>query len=163
MKKLAYLFLTLMLMNQIHAAVIFSDKKLYGIKDEEGNVILKAQYSKIEQLQYTPVKTVLIPMQSTKEVKPVMLDSYKVQKNNLYGVVDSTGKTICEVKYDDIKVNEYGEIITVSGKEETLLNPVKNTMKKTSKTVESIVGLPVTIVAGALMPIEVISKIGKKK
>ena len=163
MKKTAYLFLTLMLIVQVQAATIFSSNKLYGLKDNSGNVILKAQYQKIEQLEYTPIKTVLIPMQSTKEVKAVKLDSYKIQKDGLYGVADGDGKIICETKYDNIKVNEYGEILTVKGNSETLLNPVKNKVKKTTKTVESIVGLPVTIVAGVLMPVEVISKMGSKK
>lgn len=162
MKKLAVLFSILLLTSQIQAVTIFSSNKLYGLKDGE-NIITKAQYQKIEQLEYTPIKTILIPMQSTKEVKTVKLDSYKVMKNGLYGVIDINGKTICDCKYDNIKVNEYGEIITVKGDEETLINPLKNSMKKTTKTVESIVGLPVTIVAGALMPIEVISKIGKNK
>ena len=163
MKKLSYLLLSLLLMNQIQAATIFSANNLFGLKDDEGNIIVKAQYQSIVQLQYTPVKTILIPMQSTKENKPVMLKSYKVQKDGLYGVINDEGKTICAAKYDDIKVNEYGEISTVKGNSETLLNPVKNRVKKTTKTVESIVGLPVTIVAGALMPVEVISKIGSKK
>ncbi len=162
MKNLIYLFLSLLFMAQLQAETIFSSGNLYGLKDDEGNVIVKAQYQKMEQLEYTPVKTILIPMQSTKEVKAVKLDSYKVQKDNLFGVIDNEGKTICACKYDDVKVNEYGEIITVKEGKETLLNPVKNKMKKAKKTAESIVGLPVTIVAGALMPIEVISKIGKK-
>lgn len=162
MKKTAYLFLIFLFMNQIHAATIFSNDNLYGLKDDSGNIVAKAQYQSVKQLEYTPIKTILIPMQSTKEVKNVKLNSFKVQKNGLYGVIDETGKTICACRYDNIKVNEYGEIITVKGDEEALLNPVKNSMKKTTKTVESIVGLPVTIVAGALMPIEVISKIGKK-
>ena len=160
MKKLSFLFLIL-LISQIQAATIFSSNKLYGLKDG-GNIVVKAQYQKIEQLEYKPIKTILIPMQSTKEVKSIKLNSYKVMKNGLYGVVDENGKTICDCKYDEIKVNEYGEIITVKGNEETLINPLKNSMKKTTKTVESIVGLPVTIVAGALMPVEVISKIGRK-
>ena len=163
MKKIAYLFAALMFMNQLYAAVIFSSNNLYGLKDDEGKVIVKPQYQKIEQLEYTPIKTVLIPMNSTREVKPVKLESYKIKKDNLYGVIDEQGKSICPAKYDDIKVNEYGEIITVKGNDETLLNPVKNKVKKTTKTVESIIGLPVTIVAGALMPIEVITKIGTKK
>ena len=162
MKNLIYLFLSLLFMAQLQAETIFSSGNLYGLTDDEGNVIVKAQYQKMEQLEYTPVKTILIPMQSTKEVKAVKLDSYKVQKDNLFGVIDNEGKTICACKYDDVKVNEYGEIITVKEGKETLLNPVKNKMKKAKKTAESIVGLPVTIVAGALMPIEVISKIGKK-
>ncbi len=162
MKNLIYLFLAFLFMAQIQAETIFSSGSLYGLKDDEGHIIVKAEYQKMEQLEYTPVKTILIPMQSTKEVKAVKLDSYKVQKDNLFGVVDNTGKIICACKYDNIKVNEYGEIITVKEGKETPLNPVKNRMKKTTKTVESIVGLPVTIVAGALMPIEVISKIGKK-
>ncbi len=163
MKKIAFLLLFLLLSIQVQARIIFSNNNLYGLKDSEGNTVVNAQYQKIEQLQYTPVKTILIPMQSTKEVKPVKLNSYKVQRDNLYGVINSEGKTICACKYDDIKVNEYGEIITVKGNSETLINPVKNKVKQTTKTVESIVGLPVTIVAGALMPIEVITKIGTKK
>jgi len=161
MKKSAFLFLILLLTSQIQASTIFSSNNLYGLKNGD-NVVAKAQYQKIEQLEYTPIKTILIPMQSTKEVKTVKLNNYKVMKNGLYGVIDENGKIICACKYDNIKVNEYGEIITIKGEEETLINPIKNTMKKTTKTVESIVGLPVTIVAGALMPIEVISKIGKK-
>ena len=163
MKKIFYLFLVLFLADKLFAAEVFSQNNLYGLKDNNGNIILKAQYKKIEQLQYVPIKTILIPMQSTKAVKPVKLDSYKVSKDNLYGVIDAAGKTVCAIKYDDIKVNSYGEIVTVKNGEESLLNPVKNTVKKTTKTVESIVGLPVTIVAGALMPVEVISKIGSKK
>jgi len=162
MKRLFYLFLTLLLIGQLHAATIFSQNNLYGLKDNDGNIVLKAQYNKIEQLQYVPIKTILVPMQSTKTPKPVKLDSYKISKDGLYGVADSNGKIICSIQFSDIKVNEYGEIITVKGTQETLLNPVKNSVKKTTKTVESIVGLPVTIVAGALMPVEVISKIGRK-
>ena len=163
MKKIAFLFLALMFMIEVQATTIFSSNKLYGLKDNEGNIVLKAQYQKIEQLEYIPIKTVLIPMKSTQEAKPVKLESYKIKQNDLYGVSDSEGKIICECKYDGIKVNEYGEILTVKDGKETLLNPVKNRVKKTKKTVESIVGLPVTIVAGVLMPVEVISKIGSKK
>jgi len=163
MKKITFLFLTLLLINQAFAATIFSKNNLYGLKDDNGNVVVNVQYQKIEQLEYTPVKTILIPMQSTKQVKPVKLDIYKVKKNGLFGVIDKDGKVICPIKYDDIRINEYGEIVTIKGENETLLNPVKNKVKKTSKTVESIVGLPVTIVAGALMPVEVITKMGSKK
>ena len=163
MKKILLLFLFLLFSAQIQAATIFSSNNMYGLKDDNGKIILKAQYESVKQLEYKPIKTILIPMQSTKEVKNVKLDSFKIKKDGLYGVSDSEGKIICPVKYDDVKVNEYGEILTVKGNVETLLNPVKNSVKKTTKTVESIVGLPVTIVAGALMPVEVISKIGKKK
>lgn len=162
MKKIFSIF-CLLLFSSCHALTIFSSNNLYGLKNDDGKVVASAQYEKLAQLQYTPIKTILIPMQSTKEVKPVKLTSYKALKNGLWGVINEEGKTICDFKYDEIKVNEYGEIIVVKDSQEALLNPVKNTMKKTTKTVESIVGLPVTIVAGALMPVEVISKIGKKK
>ena len=160
MKKIFAVFLC-MLFSYSLGAEIFSNGNLYGIKND-GKITAEAKYDKIIQLQYVPIKTVLVPMQSTKENKPVKLDSYKASLNGFWGVIDENGKKLCDFKYDDIKVNEYGEIIVVKDKEETLLNPVKNTMKKTTKTIESVVGLPVTIVAGALMPIEVISKIGKK-
>ena len=162
MKKFVYCFLMMLFLTNAYAATIFTNQGLYGLKDDDGKVVIKPLYQNITQLQYTPVKTVLIPMQSTKENEPVKTNYFKVKDNGLYGVVDNEGKTICNLKYDDIKINEYGEIITVKNGEETLLNPVKNKVKKTTKTVESIVGLPVTIVAGALMPIQVISKIGKK-
>ena len=161
MKKIALLFLILTL--QIaQAANVFTQNGSYGLKDDEGNVILKAQYKSIKQLEYVPVKTVLIPMQSTKNPAPVKLDSYKVQQNNLWGVFSSKGKKIADCKYDEIKVNDYGSIILVKDGNETVLHPAKNTAKKTTKTLEAVVGLPVTIVAGAMMPIEVISKLGKK-
>ena len=144
------------------AASIFQSGKLYGLKDDNGKVIAKAEYQKIVQLQYVPVKTILIPMQSTKEPKTVVLKSYKVQKDNLWGVITNEGKTVIDCKYDDIRVNQYGEIVFKKGDEEILLNPAKNTAKKAAKTVEAIAGLPVTIVAGALLPVEVISKMGKK-
>lgn len=162
MKKILILVLALLTMQSCFASVIFQSGKLYGLKDDNSKVILKAQYQKIVQLEYTPVKTILIPMQSTKEPKKVQLKSYKVQKDNLWGVVDNTGKTVIDCRYDDIRVNQYGEIIFKKGDEEILLNPVKNTAKKAAKTVEAIAGLPVTIVAGALLPVEVISKMGKK-
>ena len=162
MKKIIALFMALLIIEPCFAVTIFQSGKLYGLKDNNSKVILKAEYQKIVQLEYTPVKTILIPMQSTKEPKKVQLKSYKVEKDNLWGVVDDTGKIIIDCRYDDIRVNQYGEIIFKKGDEEILLNPVKNTAKKAAKTVEAIAGLPVTIIAGALLPVEVISKMGKK-
>ena len=135
---------------------------MYGIKDDNGEVVLKADYSQITQMKYTPTKTILIPMQATNEIKEVESNYYKIKKNGLYGVANSNGKILHETKYDDVTLNEFGEILLVQNGEETVANPVKNTMKATGKTVESIIGLPVTIVAGVMIPIEMISKMGRK-
>ena len=61
---------------------------------------------------------------STKEVKPVTLSAFKAQKDGMWGVIDENGKTICDFKYDNIKVNEYGEIIV-----EIIFTPKYNSAK----------------------------------
>jgi len=160
MKKILILFLLLLTINA-YGIEIYTKDSLYGFKNDEGKIITKAEYQKIIQLQYTPIKTILIPMQSTSQPKAVKLNFYKALKNGKWGILNDSGKLVQECQYDDIKANEYGQIIVIKDNEETLLNPVKNTMKKTAKTLEAIAGLPVTIVAGALLPVEVISKMGK--
>ena len=163
MKKIISVFIFLLFFSaQSFGAEIFQSGKLFGLKNNKGKIVAKAQYQKIEQLKYTPVKTVLIPMQSTNPVKSVTTNFFKAQKNNKWGVLNEEGKNLSEFNYDDILVDEYGSIVLVKGNEKIMLNPVKSKFKKTSKTLEAVVGLPVTIVAGALMPVEVISKMGKK-
>ena len=162
MKKILIIFLTIIFMQSCYAAKIYSASGMYGLKDENDNVILKAQYSEITQLKYTPPKTVLIPMKATNEVKTVETKYYKIKQNGKYGIANSDGKIVHDVKYDDVKLNDYGEVVLIKGGVETLANPVKNSMKATGKTVESIIGLPVTIVAGVMIPIEMISKIGRE-
>jgi len=161
MKKIAFIFLALIFQSAF-CATIFQNGSNYGLKDEEEKVILKAEYDKITNLEYTPVKTVLVPMQSTKQPSKIKTEYYKLEKNGLCGIANSKGKVIVKVNYDDVKINEYGGIILVKNNVEAPLNPVRNTAKKTGKTLEAVVGLPVTIVAGAMMPIEVISNMGKR-
>ena len=162
MKKILIIFLTIIFMQSCYAANIYSASGMYGLKDDNGSVVLKAQYSEITQLKYTPPKAVLIPMQATNEVKTVETNFYKIKKGALCGIANSDGKIVHDVKYDDVKLNDYGEVVLIKDGAETLANPVKNSMKATGKTVESIIGLPVTIVAGVMIPIEMISKIGRK-
>ncbi len=161
MKKFLIVSLMLFFMQNSYAVTIFSSSGLYGMKDENSNIVLKPQYSEITQLKYTPPKSVLIPMQATNEVKTVETKFYKIKKDGLYGVANEDGRVVHDTKYDNIKMNEYGEIVFVKNGQETLANPVKNSMKVTGKTVESIIGLPVTIVAGVMIPIEMLSKIGR--
>lgn len=162
MKKILILFLTIIFAQNCFAATVFSSSGLYGLKDDNNEVILKAQYSEITQLKYTPPKTVLIPMKATNEVKTVETKYYKIKKNGKYGIANSEGRIIHEIKYDDVKLNEYGGIVLIKDGAEILANPIKNSVKATAKTAESIVGLPVTIVAGVMIPIEMLSKIGRK-
>ena len=162
MKKILLFCLTIFFIQSCYGTTIFNSNGLYGLKDKNNNTILEPNYSEIIQLKYTPPKTVLIPMQATNEVKTVESDYYKIKKGGLCGVSNKDGKILHETKYNDIKLNEYGEIILIKNGEEIVANPVKNKMKATGKTVESIIGLPVTIVAGVMIPIEMISKIGKR-
>ena len=162
MKKFFTVFFVLFFMQNSFGATIFTSSGKYGLKDENGNIVLNPQYEKIVNLKYTPIKTILIPMKATQEPKEKTSDYFKIKLNGKYGIADTNGKVLYKPHYDDVKLNEYGEIILVQNSEEIIANPIKNSMKKVRKTTESIVGLPVTIVAGVLIPIEMVSKIGRK-
>ncbi len=162
MKKFFIVFFVLFFMQNSFGATIFTSSGKYGLKDENGNIVLNPQYEKIVNLKYTPIKTILIPMKATQETKEKTSDYFKIKLKGKYGIADTNGKVLCKPHYDDVKLNEYGEIILVQNSEEIIANPIKNSMKKARKTTESIIGLPVTIVAGVLIPIEMVSKIGRK-
>ena len=163
MKKFFTLFFILFFLKSSFAATIFSVSNKYGLKDENGNVIIKPQYDKITNLKYTPTKTILIPMKATEENEEKVSCYFKIKSSNKYGIIDNNGKILYKPLYDDVKLNEYGEIVLIKNNEAIIANPIKNSIKKAQKTAASIVGLPVTIVAGVLIPIEMISKIGRKE
>lgn len=60
----------------------------YGLVDYEGNKLTNAIYDEVSSLKNKP-------------------GCILVKKDNLYGVLDSSGKTIIDVKYNSIKGDEY--------------------------------------------------------
>ena len=162
MKKIS-LILLLFLFATCFGADVFENEGLYGLKNEKGNIILNPEYQKIVQLKYTPTKAILIPMQATKKLEEIKTENYKVKKDGKWGLVDNSGKILLKNQYEDIKINEFGEISVIKNGKEELLNPAKNAAKATAKTAKTIVGLPVTIVAGAMIPVEILSDMSSKQ
>lgn len=164
MKRLLIYLIPFLMLSQLSlGAVIFQNNNKYGLKDEQNNVLLESEYQKIEQLKYIPPKTILIPMQATKENEEVLSDLYKIKSNNLFGICDKNGKIIHKILYENISINEYGQIVLTKDGVEKVAHPIKNTIEATKNTLGAIIGLPVTIVAGVMMPIEIISKLGQAK
>ena len=106
MKKIFVLFFILFFVQNSFAATIFSVSNKYGLKDENGNIILKPQYDKITNLKYTPTKTVLIPMKATEEIEEKTSCYFKIKSNSKYGIVDENGKIFYKPLYDYVKLNE---------------------------------------------------------
>ena len=165
MKKPFSLILLIIFINlPVYSSVIYKTGSLYGMKNDNGKVILKPEYQSIEQLSYTPSKKVIIPMHSMDEIKSKKLNLYKIKKNGLYGVSNSQGHILNECDYKDIQTEDNGEIkLVLKDGSIEYAHPVKNTMKTISNAATSIVGLPVTIVGVMMMPIEAISKVGQKR
>lgn len=120
MKKFILLFIFTLLVNgSAHAIVdtqtsrtmadveVFSEKNKFGLKDKEGNIIVKADYKKLIKLGKS---------------------SWIVQKNNRFGLIDCDGNYLIKPKYRHVErvlgkfvkfgndndygiYNEYGETI----------------------------------------------------
>lgn len=148
----------------VFSAVIYNSGGLYGLKDNSGKVVLNAQYQAVEQLSYTPSKKVIIPMHAMDEVEVKKLDLYKIKKNNLWGVSTSGGHISHECKYKNIETDSNGDLIFTNTDGSTeYAHPVLNVAKATRDTFVTIIGLPVTLVGAAMIPIEAVSKVGQKK
>jgi len=165
MKKILALFLLLnFTVLQVLAAdaVIFKSSGGYGLKSANGKVLLQPVYQEVVRLSYTPAKKFIVPMHAMDEVQAKQLDLYRVKKNNLYGVADDDGKLDVPCKYTKIEVTDNGELKLYTKDEVKYANPVKNVMKNTKDTMVTVIALPVTIVGAVMMPIEAISKMGRK-
>jgi hypothetical protein len=165
MKKFLFLvgILGLTLTQAFADTSIYKSGNYYGLKDSSGKVLAKPIYQEIKQLSYKPQKRVLIPMHTMDEVSEKTLDYYKVKKNNLYGVMNSNGGLSCECEYSDVEVSDNGEIRLKTNDGYKYLHPLKNASKVTKDTMMTVVGIPVTILGTAMMPIEALSKIGRDK
>ena len=148
----------------VYSAVIYQSGGKYGIRDDSGSVVLKAQYQSVEQLAYTPSKKVIIPMHAMDEVEVKKLDLYKIKQNNLFGVANSNGKIVHECEYKNVETDSNGDIkFTLKDGSVEYAHPVMNVAKATRDTFVTIVGLPVTLIGAAMIPIEAVSKVGKSK
>lgn len=146
----------------VFSAVVFNQGGRYGMKDDSGKVVLAPQYQIIEQISYTPSKKVVIPMHAMDEVKSKNLNLYKIKKNGLWGVVNSKGKLIHECKYKNIEADSNGDIkYTLPNGTVEYAHPVLNGAKAARDTLVTIVGLPVTLVGAAMIPVEAVSKAGR--
>lgn len=161
---LSVLVLLSVLCMPVYSASVYQSGGRYGIKDDNGNVVLKAQYQYAEQLSYTPSKKVIIPMHAMDEVEVKKLDLYKIKQNNLFGVANSHGKVIHECKYKNVESDSNGDLkLTLPNGTVEYAHPVMNAVKATRDTFVTIIGLPVTLVGAAMIPIEAVSKVGKGK
>ena len=166
MKKILSLLLLLNFIGvQVFASdtVIFKSAGKYGLKSADGEVVLKPVYQEISRLSYTPSKKFIVPMHAMDDVQPKELDLFKIKKNNLWGTANSDGKITNPCKYNKIEVTDNGEIKLHTADDVKYANPVKNAMKNTKDTMVTIIALPVTIVGAVMMPIEAVSKMGKKE
>ena len=160
MKKILLLILLLNLIYMpVFSAQIYKSGSLYGLKSDNGNVVLTAQYQGIEQFSYTPSKKVIIPMHAMDEVCDKKLNLYKLKKNNLYGVSNSNGRIIHECKYRNIEPDSNGDLkFTLPDGTIEYAHPIINASKSLRDTAVTIVGLPVTILGAVMIPIEAVSK-----
>lgn len=79
MKKfLIILSLIILFQNTVQAGVFSNDKGLFGIKDNDGNITVAAQYNKLIILGET---------------------SYIVSKRNKFGLIDKNGNVLVPIKY----------------------------------------------------------------
>ena len=146
----------------VFPAVVFNQGGRYGMKDDSGKVVLAPQYQIIEQISYTPSKKVVIPMHAMDEVKSKNLNLYKIKKNGLWGVANSHGKVLYDCVYKKVSADSNGDIqLTHSDGTVQYAHPVMNAAKATRDTLVTIVGLPVTLVGAAMIPVEAVSKAGR--
>ncbi len=81
MKKLAFIFLLLMLQTSVFASpTVFSDNGKFGLKDENGAIIVDANYKKLIRLGEK---------------------GWIIQKGTKFGVMDSNGNILVEPKYSN--------------------------------------------------------------
>ncbi|MCD8377446.1 MAG: hypothetical protein LUB59_01510, partial [Candidatus Gastranaerophilales bacterium] len=144
-------------------AVIFKSATGYGLKDGSGKVVLKPVYQSVSQCTYTPSKRFIVPMHAMDEVQEKKLELFKIKKNNLYGTAASSGRITNPCKYKDIEITDNGEVKLHTEDDVKYANPVKNAAKNTGNTMITIIALPVTIVGAVMMPIEAVSKMGRKE
>lgn len=165
MKKILLILLLFnFMMMPVWSAVVYSSGGMYGLKDDSGKVILRAQYQFVGQMSYTPSKKVIIPMHAMDVARPVKLDLYEIKKGGLWGVANSHGKVIHECKYKSVEADSNGDLqfVLPDGSVE-YAHPVMNVAKAARDTLVTVVGLPVTLIGAAMLPIEAISKVGKGK
>lgn len=142
---------------------IFTSSGLYGLKDSSGKIVLPAKYQSVEQLTYTPSKKIIIPMHAMDEVEAKKLDMYKIKQNNLYGIASNNGHIVRECSYKSVDVDSNGDIkYTTTDNKTEYEHPVMNAAKSVKDTFVTVVGLPVTLIGAVMIPIEAISKIGRK-
>ncbi|MBO6273326.1 WG repeat-containing protein [bacterium] len=164
MKKIVtfILFINIIVM-PVFSSSIFSSGGKYGLKDNKGNIVLNAQFQTIEQFSYTPSKKVIIPMHAMDEVEVKKLDLYKAKKSNLWGVVNSNGHITHDFKYKNIEVDTNGDLIfTLTDGSVQYAHPLLNSAKAVRDTFVTVIGLPVTLIGAVMIPIEAVSKVGKK-
>lgn len=127
MKKIIFvLALILTLQNSAFADKAFSnDKNLWGIKDDQGNVLVEAEYKKLIILgEHTYIaqkrgkfgiidnkNTVLVPMKYT-HAERVLGKFLKVGNGAKYGLYNSEGKELLPVEYSSINLLFGGMFLT---------------------------------------------------
>ena len=146
----------------VFSATVYQAGGKCGLKDKNGNVVLNAQYQSVEQLSYTPSKKVIIPMHAMDEVQTKKLNIYKIKKNGLWGIANSHGKILSDCVYKNVSADSNGDIqLTQTDGTVQYAHPVMNAAKATRDTLVTIVGLPVTLVGAAMIPVEAVSKAGR--
>ena len=156
-------FIFYLLSSPVLSSEIYTSGGLYGLKDDSGKIVLPAKYQSVEQLTYTPSKKIIIPMHAMDEVEAKKLDLYKIKQNNMYGIASNSGHIIRECKYKSVDVDSNGDIkYTTTDNKTEYEHPVMNAAKSVKDTVVTVVGLPVTLIGAVMIPIEAISKIGRK-
>ena len=148
----------------VYSATVYTTCGLYGLKNDDGNVVLSPKYQAIEELSYTPSKKIIIPMHAMDEVEVKKLNLFKIKQNNLWGVSTANGNIIHECKYKAVDVDSNGDLRFTNPNGSTeYAHPVLNTAKTVKDSFVTIIGLPVTIVGAVMIPIEAISKAGRKE
>ena len=165
MKKILMVFICLTILSMpVFSATVYKSGTCYGLKDDNGNVILNAQYSAIEQLSYTPSKKVIIPMHAMDDNGVKKLKYYRIKKNNLWGLASASGRVVKECNYKNVEADSNGDIMfTLTDGSVKYEHPVMNISKSVRDTAVTVVGLPVTIIGALMIPIEAVTKAGNSK
>ena len=127
MKKVALIIYLLLICNQFVQAesIVYSDNNKFGLKDNKGNIIIKAEYKKLVRLG----ETAWIMQDGTKfgiiddngnvlvkakynQAERVLGKFVKFRKGDKYGIFDEMGFEILPVEYSSIDLLYGGMFVT---------------------------------------------------
>ena len=126
MKRLLLIFLLILCMSDfVHASEVYSQNNKFGLKDEQGNIITKAEYKKLVRLGtsawimqdgthfgiITDGGKVIVKPRYT-QAERVLGKFVKFKKGEKYGIFDEMGFEILPVEYSSIDLLYGGLFVT---------------------------------------------------